>query len=54
MMNYIILHRIVDNYVNLNSIYNSGEYQKIDSLNLLLPHPNLRISIIDTIRKGPL
>jgi two-component system OmpR family sensor kinase/two-component system phosphate regulon sensor histidine kinase PhoR len=40
--------RIVDNYVNLNSIYKSAEYHKIDSLNLLLPHPNLRISIIDT------
>ncbi len=40
--------RIVDNYVNLNSIYKSGEYNKLDSLNLLLPHPNLRISIIDT------
>ena len=40
--------RIVDNYVNLNSLYKSGEYQKIDSLTLLLPHPNLRISIIDS------
>jgi two-component system OmpR family sensor kinase/two-component system phosphate regulon sensor histidine kinase PhoR len=40
--------RIVDNYVNINSIYKSGEYHKIDSLILLLPHPNLRISIIDT------
>ena len=40
--------RIVDNYVNINSIYESGQYHKIDSLNLLLPHPNLRISIIDT------
>ena len=40
--------RIVDNYVNINSLYNSGDYHKIDSLNRLLPHPNLRISIIDT------
>ncbi len=39
---------IVNNYVNINSIYQSGKYHKIDSLNLLLPHPNLRISIIDT------
>jgi len=43
--------RIVDNYVNLNLLYQSGEYHKIDSLNLLLPHPNLRISIIDTSGK---
>ncbi len=42
------ISRIVDNYININSIYDSGLYQKIDSLNLLLPHPNLRISIIDT------
>jgi two-component system, OmpR family, phosphate regulon sensor histidine kinase PhoR len=40
--------RIVDNFVSLNSVYNSGQYRKIDSLQLLLPHPNLRISIIDT------
>jgi two-component system phosphate regulon sensor histidine kinase PhoR len=39
---------IVDNYVNINSVYNSGLYRKIDSLQLLLPHTNLRISIIDT------
>lgn len=43
--------RIVDNYVNLNLLYQSGEYHKIDSLKLLLPHPNLRISIIDTSGK---
>lgn len=43
--------QIVDNYVTLNSIYISGEYKKIDSLTLLLPHPNLRISIIDTSGK---
>jgi len=40
--------RIVDNYITINSLYNSGDYHKIDSLNRLLPHPNLRISIIDT------
>jgi two-component system OmpR family sensor kinase/two-component system phosphate regulon sensor histidine kinase PhoR len=40
--------KIVDNYLNINSIYQSGNYRKLDSLNLLLPHPKLRISIIDT------
>jgi two-component system OmpR family sensor kinase/two-component system phosphate regulon sensor histidine kinase PhoR len=43
--------RIVDNYVNINSLYKSGEYRIIDSLSRLLPHPNLRISIIDTSGK---
>jgi len=43
--------RIVDNYIKLNSIYESGQYRNIDSLSLLLPHPNLRISIIDTSGK---
>ena len=43
--------RIVDNYININSIYKSGNYGRIDSLNLLLPHPNLRLSIIDTSGK---
>jgi two-component system phosphate regulon sensor histidine kinase PhoR len=40
--------RIVDNYILINSIYSSGQYHKIDSLSRLLPHPNLRITIIDT------
>lgn len=39
--------RIVDNFISLNSIYESGNYPILDSLNLLLPHPNLRITIID-------
>ena len=40
--------RIVDNYVNINSIFITGNYRLLDSLNKLLPQPNLRISIIDT------
>jgi two-component system phosphate regulon sensor histidine kinase PhoR len=40
--------RIADNYVNINQIYNSGNYRSVDSLVRLLPHANLRITIIDT------
>ncbi len=40
--------KIVDNYININSIYQTGNYHQIDSLYALLPLPNLRISIIDT------
>jgi len=43
--------RIVDNYLNINSIYETGQYNKIDSLSRLLPQSNLRISIIDTSGK---
>lgn len=39
--------RIADNYVNINSIYVNKTYFLIDSLKLLLPQPNLRLSIID-------
>ena len=39
--------KIVDNYVNVNSIYQNGNYHMIDSLRKLLPQENLRISIID-------
>jgi two-component system OmpR family sensor kinase/two-component system phosphate regulon sensor histidine kinase PhoR len=42
---------IVNNYLNINTIYITGEYSKIDSLKKLLPHPNLRISIIDSTGK---
>ncbi len=40
--------RIVNNYLNINYIYFDGDYNRIDSLITLLPHPNLRISVIDT------
>jgi len=39
---------IVDNFVKINSIYLTGNYQLVDSLRKLLPQENLRISIIDT------
>jgi two-component system phosphate regulon sensor histidine kinase PhoR len=40
--------RIADNYININQIYNTGNYRSVDSLVRLLPHANLRITIIDT------
>jgi two-component system, OmpR family, phosphate regulon sensor histidine kinase PhoR len=40
--------QIVDNYVNINVIYQTANYHLLDSLVRLLPQPNLRISIIDT------
>jgi two-component system OmpR family sensor kinase/two-component system phosphate regulon sensor histidine kinase PhoR len=40
--------KIIDNYININSLYQTGNFEKIDSLGILLPHPNLRISVIDT------
>lgn len=42
---------IVDRYININSIYQSKEYHILDSLQHLLPHSNLRISVIDTSGK---
>jgi len=40
--------KVVDNYLIINSISATANYHSIDSLMRLLPHPNLRISIIDT------
>ncbi len=42
------INRIIDNYVRIKKIYINDNYGLVDSLILLLPHPNLRISIIDT------
>ncbi len=43
----IIFSIITDNYLKIKSIHQSGNYHLVDSLIRLLPHPNLRISIID-------
>lgn len=40
--------KIVDNYVRINFLHKTGRYASIDSLSILLPQPNLRISVIDT------
>lgn len=39
---------ITENYLKVNRIDETGEYMKIDSLVQLFPHPNLRVTIIDT------
>ena len=38
--------RITDNYIRVNTIYENEKYSILDSLVNLLPHPNLRISIV--------
>jgi two-component system OmpR family sensor kinase/two-component system phosphate regulon sensor histidine kinase PhoR len=38
---------ITENYLKLNKIVELNDYSKIDSLTKLLPHPNLRITIVD-------
>jgi two-component system, OmpR family, phosphate regulon sensor histidine kinase PhoR len=40
--------RITNNYIKVNSVYSSSNYQIINSLVTLFPHSYLRISIIDT------
>ena len=42
---------IADRYISINSIYGSQRYDMLDSLQHLLPHSNLRISVIDTSGK---
>jgi two-component system, OmpR family, phosphate regulon sensor histidine kinase PhoR len=39
--------QITDNYLEANSVVEKGNFIKVDSLALLFPHPNLRITIID-------
>jgi len=41
--------RITDNYLVINNINSTKKYNSLDSLHRLFPHPNLRISIIDTL-----
>lgn len=40
------ISHLADNYISVNDIYKSGTYVLLDSLFSILPHPNLRISII--------
>jgi two-component system OmpR family sensor kinase/two-component system phosphate regulon sensor histidine kinase PhoR len=44
----LLFSRITDNYINVNSLRQTGNFVAIDSLLLLLPHPNLRITVIDS------
>ena len=39
---------ITDNYIKINSFHKTQEYLKIDSLVRLMPHPNLRVTVVDT------
>ena len=38
--------RITENYIQHNHIYENGNFTILDSLVILLPHPNLRLSLI--------
>ena len=38
--------RITENYIQHNQIYENGNFNILDSLVILLPHPNLRLSLI--------
>jgi len=40
--------QITYNFLKINNISKSGDYSRIDSLVLLLPQPNLRLSIVDS------
>jgi two-component system phosphate regulon sensor histidine kinase PhoR len=44
-LNKIVI--ITNNYINYNSIYETGNYVIIDSLIKLLPQPNLRITVVN-------
>ncbi len=39
--------KITDNYINIYSIPQSGNYHLLDSLNRLLPHDHMRLTVID-------
>jgi two-component system phosphate regulon sensor histidine kinase PhoR len=40
--------RVIDNYIKANSVYEKGNYIITDSIVKLLPHENLRITIVGT------